>query len=34
VPRSIGDRAVVIFSDLPDAMGSGVIDPAAIRLGK
>ena len=34
VPRSIGDRAVVIYSDLPDAMGSDVIDPAAIRLGK
>jgi hypothetical protein len=34
VPRSIGDRALVIYSDLPDAMGSSVFDPAAIRLGK
>jgi hypothetical protein len=34
LPHSIGDRALVIYSDLPDAMGSSVIDPAAITLGK
>jgi hypothetical protein len=34
LPRSVGDRALVIYSDLPDAMGSAVIDPAAISLGK
>jgi hypothetical protein len=33
-PHSIGDRALVIYSDLPDAMGSGVVDPAGITLGK
>jgi hypothetical protein len=33
-PLSIGDRALVIYSDLPDAMGSNVIDPAGITLGK
>jgi len=33
-PHSIGDRALVIYSDLPDAMGSSVIDPAGITLGK
>jgi len=33
-PQSIGDRALVIYSDLPDAMGSSVIDPAGITLGK
>jgi hypothetical protein len=33
LPRSIGDRALVIYSDLPDAMGT-VVDPAAITLGK
>jgi hypothetical protein len=34
LPRSIGDRALVIYSDLSDAMGSNVIDPAGITLGK
>jgi hypothetical protein len=34
LPHSIGDRALVIYSDLPDAMGSSVIDPAGITLGK
>jgi hypothetical protein len=34
LPRSIGDRALVIYTDLPDAMGSNVIDPSAITLGK
>jgi hypothetical protein len=33
LPRSVGDRALVIYSDLPDAMGS-VVNPAAITLGK
>jgi hypothetical protein len=33
LPRSIGDRALVIYSDLADAMGT-VVDPAAITLGK
>ena len=33
-PHSVGDRALVIYSDLPDAMGSSVIDPAGITLGK
>jgi len=33
-PQSIGDRALVIYSDLPDAMGSSIIDPAGITLGK
>jgi len=32
-PVSIGDRAVVLYSNLPEGMGS-VIDPAAITLGK
>jgi hypothetical protein len=34
VPRSIGDRAAVIYSDLPAGMASDVVDPAAITLGK
>jgi hypothetical protein len=34
LPHSIGDRALVIYSDLPDAMGSSVIDPAAVTLGQ
>jgi hypothetical protein len=34
LPRTIADRAMVIYSDLPDAMGSNVVDPAAIKLGK
>ena len=32
-PVSIGDRALVLYSNLPESMGS-VIDPAAITLGK
>lgn len=32
-PVSIGDRALVVYSNLPDGLGS-VIDPAAIKLGK
>jgi hypothetical protein len=34
LPHTIGDRALVIYSDLPDAMGARVIDPAAITLGQ
>jgi hypothetical protein len=33
-PQSIGERALVIYTDLPDAMGSNVVDPAGITLGK
>jgi hypothetical protein len=33
LPISIGDRAVVLYMDLPDSMGS-VIDPAAVTVGK
>ncbi len=32
LPRSIGDRALTLYSDLPDAMSAGVIDPGAIRI--
>ena len=32
-PVSIGDRALVVYSNLPEGMGP-VIDPAAITLGK
>ena len=32
-PVSVGDRALVLYSNLPEAMGP-VIDPAAIRLGQ
>jgi hypothetical protein len=32
LPRTIGDRAVVIYSDLPDAMSSSVVDPAKITV--
>lgn len=34
LPQTIGDRALVVYTDLPDAMGSRVIDRAAITLGK
>ena len=34
LPHTIGDRALVIYSDLPDAMSGTVISPAAITLGK
>jgi hypothetical protein len=33
LPVSIGDRPLIVYTDLPDSMGS-VIDPAAITLGK
>jgi hypothetical protein len=32
LPRTIGDRAVVIYTDLPDAMSSSVVDPAKITV--
>jgi hypothetical protein len=32
VPRSVGDRAVIVYSDLPDAMSAGVVDPGAITI--
>ena len=32
LPRSIGGRALIIYSDLPDAMSGGVIDAAAIKV--
>jgi hypothetical protein len=32
-PVSVGDRALVVYSNLPESMGT-VIDPAAITLGK
>ena len=32
-PVSVGDRALVLYSNLPEAMGS-VVDPAGITLGK
>jgi len=34
VPVTIGDRAVVVFSDLPDAMGTNVVPTTGITLGK
>jgi hypothetical protein len=34
LPHSIGDRAVIVYSDLPDAMSGGVIDAAAIKVTK
>jgi hypothetical protein len=34
LPHTIGDRALVIFSDLPDAMGTNVVPIAGITLGK
>jgi hypothetical protein len=30
--RPAGDRTLIVYSDLPDAMGGGVIDAAAIRI--
>jgi hypothetical protein len=33
LPISVGDRAGVLYMDLPESMGS-VIDPAAVTLGK
>ena len=32
LPRSVGDRAVIVYSDLPNAMSAGVIDAGAIRI--
>jgi hypothetical protein len=32
LPRSIGDRALIVYSDLPNAMSGGVIDAAAIKV--
>jgi hypothetical protein len=32
LPRSIGDRAVIVYTDVPDAMSGGVIDAAAITI--
>jgi hypothetical protein len=32
LPRSIGGRALIVYSDLPDAMSGGVIDAAAIKI--
>jgi hypothetical protein len=32
VPRTVGDRALVLYTDLPDAMGANVVDPARIRV--
>jgi hypothetical protein len=32
LPRSIGGRAVTVYTDLPDAMSAGVVDPGAIRI--
>ncbi|MEO8560914.1 MAG: hypothetical protein ABI601_02490 [bacterium] len=34
LPHTIGDRALVVFSDLPDAMGTDVVPVAGITLGK
>jgi hypothetical protein len=32
LPRSVGNRALVVYSDLPDAMGAGVVNPGAITV--
>jgi hypothetical protein len=32
LPRTIKDRALIVYSDLPDAMSGGVIDAAAIKV--
>ena len=34
LPHTVGDRALVVYTDLPDAMGSNVFAPAGITLGK
>ena len=32
VARAVGDRMLIVYADLPDAMSGGVIDAAAIRI--
>jgi hypothetical protein len=32
VARAMGDRTMIVYSDLPDAMSGGVIDAAAIKV--
>jgi len=32
LPLSVGDRPVIVYSDLPDGMSAGVIDAGAIRV--
>ena len=32
IGRPVGDRTLIVFSDLPDAMSGGVIDAAAIKV--
>jgi hypothetical protein len=32
IPRTVGDRALVFYSDLPDGMSPSVIDPAKITV--
>lgn len=32
VARPVGDRTLIVYSDLPDAMSGGVIDAAAIKV--
>lgn len=32
VPRTVGDRTLIVYSDLPDAMSAGVVDPGAISI--
>jgi hypothetical protein len=31
-PRSLGGRALVLYTDLPNAMSAGVVDPGAIKV--
>jgi hypothetical protein len=32
VARQVGDRTLIVYSDLPDTMSGGVIDAAAIKV--
>jgi hypothetical protein len=32
IARPVGDRTLIVYTDLPDAMSGGVIDAAAIRV--
>ena len=32
LPRSIGDRALIVYTDLPNGMSAGVVDPGAIAV--